>query len=718
MSFPFHIGETKLLPGDLSLFSAHFSRAVAHFIPSKKIYLFPCLPASLATLQGVPSRWAEGVDKVTERQLPVFSSNGATLYLPVWGETELVGVSVFEGIEEKTLENCSVPWLLDRSRLISRELRLCKQAFIDPLTGLGNGQHLWDGVQLLLDEVVAGRLATRAVPCNGFTLILLEAYPRVADAGKGERSIARVVRLLFSILGKDQRFHHFGCGVFGLLLPGVDIQQAKQLGESFLAGLRREKVLRAHLGLRTILGTDPRLGELTVEGIVHQAWNALEKARTMAPLALCSYNALLSEPPVFPSLPATILTALCKLWRRQGAFAVALLRYDEDQGETQFWETMGALVGPHPVFPLDAREAYVFLAGLDADSALQWAGQFKQRIGALGIQALSIGIAAFPFHGFSKAVVLMNARKALLHCAFLGTGAVAAFDAVSLNISGDIFFNQGDLNAAIKEYQRGLALSAGNVNLLNSLGVSYAKLGRYRLAIACFEKALASSPHDLMAAYNLGSAYFQTGRWADAVAPLEIACAAEGNTEEQLLLLGRVYLQVGRHEEALHVLQKAEEHDPERGVVQRYLGEALFAVGQRTGAMASLQKALRINPRDPWALSLLGLAYAIEKQGDEIALSLCQQALALDEGSWQFWCRLGFVQLHTKQVEAALDTLRQGQRLNRKSREIASLLGQVYAQGEKPGYAKRYFKKVLQLEAGHEGAAGALLGYGREGYGS
>ena len=53
---------------------------------------------------------------------------------------------------------------------------------------------------------------------------------------------------------------------------------------------------------------------------------------------------------------------------------------------------------------------------------------------------------------------LQNACKALDHGAFFGPDACVVFDAISLNISGDRFYQSGDLNAAIDEYHFALTL--------------------------------------------------------------------------------------------------------------------------------------------------------------------------------------------------------------------------------------------------------------------
>ena len=74
---------------------------------------------------------------------------------------------------------------------------------------------------------------------------------------------------------------------------------------------------------------------------------------------------------------------------------------------------------------------------------------------------------------------------------FYGKSSAAVFDAVSLNISGDIYFGDGDLAKAVKEYKRGLKCDSRDVNLHNSLGVALAMMNKLSSALQSFKKALA-----------------------------------------------------------------------------------------------------------------------------------------------------------------------------------------------------------------------------------
>jgi hypothetical protein len=70
---------------------------------------------------------------------------------------------------------------------------------------------------------------------------------------------------------------------------------------------------------------------------------------------------------------------------------------------------------------------------------------------------LTIGVAAYPTINYTRHQIVNNAEKALEHASFFGPGTITPFDAVSLNISGDRHYQAGNLEGAIREYQKRFA---------------------------------------------------------------------------------------------------------------------------------------------------------------------------------------------------------------------------------------------------------------------
>ena len=113
--------------------------------------------------------------------------------------------------------------------------------------------------------------------------------------------------------------------------------------------------------------------------------------------------------------------------------------------------------------------------------------------------------------------------------------------------------------------------------------------------------------------------------------------------------------------------------------------------------MAVLQRANRYNPQDSRVLSLLGEVYDAEGEGGEIALSLCREAVELDDAKWDNWYRLGLVEYRQGRLREALPALQRSLKLNRASLEAAELLQQVYEATGKKRLALNLAEKITRL---------------------
>ncbi len=703
MSFPFALKEADLHEEDFHRLASRFSHTVLELIPYARgpvSFLLPPFENSPGA-KGLVEK--KDLEQVLLRNRPVVSAATQRLLLPLSnGDASLCGVVLVDGADPQFAADLSGQWLSDRSRLVSRELRLLKEHLIDPVTGLFNASHLRDSLTRL--------------PADGsqpVTLALLEISSRGRDAEKTLRYIARIGGYLDSYFGHSL-LHHLGYGVFGLVLHGIDEEQAHQEGNRVLAWLKRERFHRAHLGYVTFSGRDAGNDRATPspEDLLDQAWRALKTAGQRGPFAQHSHG--VNQDSSHPLAPPdkTALGELRRLWRAEKKFSLLLVKQDVDGG---FSSRILSLVGNDArIVTLNSSEAFIYLAGADTDKARAWGKNFSAKAKKATGKTFSLGIAGYPFHRFSKSDMAQNARKALLHTAFFGPGTMTVFDGVSLNISGDIYYGEGNLVRAVKEYRLGLSFDPDNVNLLNSLGEACAQMNHHRQAVSCFERALAIDPDNYMALFNLGVAHQLTGDELMATAALEKALqvnrkqASEEHNFDLHLLLGRLYFQAREFARAIEHLEVCRKlcdaggpavaegkRRAGRSLVLRYLGEAHKELGQPREAMTFLQRAMGYNPRDPGAMSLLGELYAVEKQGDDIALSLCRQAVEIDDGPWEHWYRLGLVQYQRGEFLPAQHSLRQSLLRNRRAVLARLLLAKTYEQTGQTKSAVRVYEKLV-----------------------
>lgn len=301
--------------------------------------------------------------------------------------------------------------------------------------------------------------------------------------------------------------------------------------------------------------------------------------------------------------------------------------------------------------------------GLAAAERLQ--EQVRLRTG----RTVTVGVAEHPLLDDPPQAALENARKAADHAAFFGPGSRVAFDAVSLNISGDKLYERGDIPAAIREFQRALRLDPRNGNVHNSLGVCYGVLGEHERALEAFGQAIGLDGGDYMAVYNSGLIHGLQGRRQAALECFLKAGALHDDVFEILFQTARLWLEVGDPEAARPLLERAARLRPRSGNAQRLLGDCYAQLRLPEKAIAAYKKAVKANPSDSLALSALGGLFDEKGENPEIALVFCQESVRLVPDNPLFRKRLGGLYLKLDRLEEALHEFEQAGRLGEDSAE-------------------------------------------------
>ncbi len=296
----------------------------------------------------------------------------------------------------------------------------------------------------------------------------------------------------------------------------------------------------------------------------------------------------------------------------------------------------------------------------EADGAVEVIGSSLGRMDAGSVTA---GIAAYPFHDFSPEETIGNARKAVDHAAFFGPGSKARFDAVSLNVSGDIRYQDGDIGGAASEFERALTMEPDNANLRNSLGVCHAVRGDYPAALAAFEAAAASAPEEVTGHYNAGLVHLLKDDPEAALACFEKAVGLDDAVFEIHFQMGRLLAARERLEEAVGHLLRAAELEPGSAAVHRLLGEARDAQGDPASAVDHYKKAVRLHPNDAASLSMLGVRYADRGEDIDLCIAFCRQSVEIEPECGPYRLRLADLLRRAGRDGEALEVLRRARDL-------------------------------------------------------
>jgi tetratricopeptide (TPR) repeat protein len=392
---------------------------------------------------------------------------------------------------------------------------------------------------------------------------------------------------------------------------------------------------------------------------------------------------------------------LKRKWRKIRKFSLILARCDAPNGRedyAHFLEKINSWLSPgQSILPCTEDSFFVYLPDISPEEALLTGQNLKSQIKEACGRTVSIGLASYPVLDYEKDEGPFNAYKALVHTDFFGPDTITAFASVSLNISGDTLFNAGHIHGAIMEYKKGLSLDPQDVNLLNSLGVCYARLKWYKRAVSCFEKTLSLEKDNFMARYNLGLAYLKTGIPDKAFLALQQAASLNGNHFDILFQMGKLLQEQKKGAEAVGYFQKAAQCPNAKGYIYRYLGEAYLDLNLKKDAMAAFKRAVKGNPADAFSFSWLGMLYAELKNDLEIAHTLCQKALELDHQNSLYWKTIGRIYYLKNDYPQAIHHLKEAQRRMKKDHEIYYHLGLVYEKMGDLAEARRKWQKALKV---------------------
>lgn len=278
-----------------------------------------------------------------------------------------------------------------------------------------------------------------------------------------------------------------------------------------------------------------------------------------------------------------------------------------------------------------------FAEGMDRETLMERTLEIEK----LAAESLSIKVAAgsscFPFLNFDRADILENCRKALEHALLLPEPRVAVFDSISLNLSADRKFMDGDIYGAIEEFKLALLDDENNLLARNSLGICYAQLGRFEEARHEFEGVAAVDKKDVLALYNLGWANHRLGDLKSAAASYRKCLKAEPGHVYSLMRLGSIEEQANHLKRAYNYYKKAAEQPGGERMVLRPLARVTYKQGDIEGTREFLHLALNADHNDHQAMHMLAKLYLDQGEDPQIAEVLARQSSALSPGVDAYW---------------------------------------------------------------------------------
>jgi tetratricopeptide (TPR) repeat protein len=688
---------------DFYILQSLFVQEVQQLLPLPATVDFCSLlpDGSLQNLAGaVVVSGGTGDNEVTFRTDPWLLENRLVVPLPL-ARNEHLAIMISE-VDPAFLKKISTTWVEGLQRNLNERFERIRLGYVNPETELYNRR----AATLFLQQSASEK--------NGFFFLLNTVFYRRTAAGNLQKT--REIAALLQALVQGYCFS-FGYGVFGFLLQVQSREQALKTAHHLQHQFKREGLSKVQMGFSQITAA----GEQDETTVQDRFWLALAIAEKRGPFGICDIDAFderRSHP--FQLAQNDLLEHLQEKWRGLARFTLTVLAPQVETGNSfQFDECIQRALPEEGVY-LGGGENLCLILFPNATPDLA-----RRSIETLTIACqecygegiVSIGVAAWPCLDFSKSDIPGNCLKALLHCSFLGPGSVVFFDHLSLNISGDSFFEEGDYRTAIREYRRGLRLQPGDVNLMNSLGVALVEYSQERQAAVCFQDVLHQDPDNYMALVNLGHVRQTMGQKESALDCFERAyrllAKKDVAGQELFLPLGRLYIEHGDHEKAVEIFEhwRTRPGSEKEFILFRFLGLCYLECGRPDEAIRACQRALHLFPQDSISLSALGVLYVEQDEGSDVGLALCRKALALDNFNPDHWCRLSRALLHTGGNVEALEAVKQCLRLKRNHAEGVLQLGRIHRAMGHDNPAKKRFLQVIALKGRTEKQAAQAKAY-------
>jgi len=178
--------------------------------------------------------------------------------------------------------------------------------------------------------------------------------------------------------------------------------------------------------------------------------------------------------------------------------------------------------------------------------------------------------------------------------------------ALSWRLRGDVRLDRGEIDAAIADLERCLALRPGYPGALSNLAKAHYLAGRPERAIELYSQAIAGEPREIEYYNNRGLVYLMSGHAPQAIADLDVVLARDRYNWRALNNRGKALAEVGRYAEAVADLTTAIEARPDDGEAHHNRAVAFYYLRDYERAWADVEAARRLGiPITPEFLAAL-----------------------------------------------------------------------------------------------------------------
>ena len=241
--------------------------------------------------------------------------------------------------------------------------------------------------------------------------------------------------------------------------------------------------------------------------------------------------------------------------------------------------------------------------------------------------------------------------------------AIHADDLQTLAYKAEVLFRMGNYADALPVFEQLVAAEPDNVGLHLLLARTFGELGRYDEMREALNQLPECARQQFAALYYAAEADFRRGHALEAIAEITQALAQQPDSAAAALLRAQILLSMGQFAEALAdtspLMQTAE---PEEDVLLAH-AKAQAGHGDTAEAVQTLEQLRTLNPFHQEAVSLL-VALLTQQSRWDVALTLCDEVIALQPDFAEAYKLRGGIKYHLKDEAGAADDLKRSLELD------------------------------------------------------
>jgi protein O-GlcNAc transferase len=268
---------------------------------------------------------------------------------------------------------------------------------------------------------------------------------------------------------------------------------------------------------------------------------------------------------------------------------------------------------------------------------------------------------------------------------------------VLYNISGACYANLGQLDTAVKNYEKTLTIKPNYAEAHNNLGGTLQELGQLDAAVKSYKKALAIKPDFIEAHNNLGNAFKKLGQLDAAVKSYEKALTIKPDFAEAFNNLCSALKELDQLDTTVKSYQQVLSINPDYAEAHNNLGIARKELDQHDAAVKCFEKALVIKP--DFVEVHYNLGVTLQELDQHVAAVKCfEQALAINPNYTEAHNHLGNVLNDLGQHDAAVKSYEKTLTLKPDYAEVHNNLGLTLMELGQLNDAIKCYEKSLTLK--------------------